>query len=73
MSTALNEHLKSRGILHQLTVAYTPQQNSVTEKRNRTLIEATRCILDQSGLPKDKWTDAMRCDVYEEPNPIENG
>ncbi len=59
LSNTFKDHLKENGIIHQLTVAHTPQQNGVAERRNRTLIEATRCLLDQSGLSWEFWTDAI--------------
>ncbi len=60
----MKNYLQAKGIIHQLTVAYTPQQNGVAERRNRTLIEATRCLLEQSKLCAVWWTDAMRYATY---------
>ena len=45
-----NAFLKSNGIVHQLSVPYTPQQNGVAERMNRTLIEMARCMLVGAGL-----------------------
>ena len=42
-----NEH----GIKRQLTTAYTPQQNGVAERHNRTIIEMPRCMLKAKSLP----------------------
>lgn len=38
------------GIEHQITVPYTPQQNGMSERMNRTIIEKTRCLLIDSNL-----------------------
>lgn len=38
----LDEFLRREGIQHQLTVAYTPQQNGVAERKNRTLTESAK-------------------------------
>ena len=43
--------LEGQGIIHELTVPYTPQQNGLAEVTNRTLAQTTRCMLDESGLP----------------------
>lgn len=44
--------LNNEGIVHQTTVPYSAQQNGVSERLNRTLIEKTRCMLQESGLSK---------------------
>ncbi|GJT86559.1 putative ribonuclease H-like domain-containing protein [Tanacetum coccineum] len=40
-------------------IARTPQQNRVAERRNRTLIEAARTMLDDSKLPTTFWAEAV--------------
>nr|GFB38333.1 putative ribonuclease H-like domain-containing protein [Tanacetum cinerariifolium] len=45
------DHPLDQGILRQFSVARTPQQNRVAERRNRTLIEAARTMLADSKLP----------------------
>ncbi|OMO54668.1 Zinc finger, CCHC-type [Corchorus capsularis] len=52
------------GIQHQLTVAYTPQQNGVSERKNRTVLEMARCLLFEKGLPKKLWAKAVNTAVY---------
>ncbi|GJY24192.1 putative ribonuclease H-like domain-containing protein [Tanacetum coccineum] len=44
----MNQFCEMKGILRQFSVARTPQQNGVTERRNRTLIEAVRTMLANS-------------------------
>ncbi|GJW93167.1 retrovirus-related pol polyprotein from transposon TNT 1-94 [Tanacetum coccineum] len=44
----MNQFCEMKGILRQFSVARTPQQNGVAEKRNRTLIEAARTMLADS-------------------------
>ena len=41
----------SKGIEHQFSAPYEPQQNGVAERKNRTLIEAARTMLADSRLP----------------------
>ncbi|GKB11072.1 putative ribonuclease H-like domain-containing protein [Tanacetum coccineum] len=47
----MNQFCEMKGIMRQFIVARTPQQNRVAERRNRTLIEAARTMLDDSKLP----------------------
>nr|GFB27383.1 putative ribonuclease H-like domain-containing protein [Tanacetum cinerariifolium] len=41
----------SEGILHQTSVARTPKQNEIVERRNRTLVEAARTMLSAAKVP----------------------
>nr|GFA79663.1 ribonuclease H-like domain-containing protein [Tanacetum cinerariifolium] len=45
LNKTLHAYFASEGILHQTSVARTPEQNSVVERRNRTLVEAARTML----------------------------
>ncbi|GJZ00454.1 putative ribonuclease H-like domain-containing protein [Tanacetum coccineum] len=56
---------KMKGILRQFSVARTPQQNGVAERRNRTLIEAARTMLADSKLPTTFWAEAVNTACYE--------
>nr|GEW45570.1 hypothetical protein [Tanacetum cinerariifolium] len=55
---------KMKGILRQFSVARTPQQNAVAERRNRTLIEATRTMLADSKLPTTFWVEEVNTACY---------
>jgi hypothetical protein len=44
---SVEEFLGEEGIKHEFSVPYTPQQNGVVERKNRTLIEAARTMLDE--------------------------
>jgi transposase InsO family protein len=46
-NTNIEEYLDEEGIGHELSVPYTPQQNGIVERKNRTLIEAARTMLDE--------------------------
>lgn len=48
----------------ECTIRYTPQQNGLAERMNRTIIEKARCILLESNLEKDMWTEAVMTAVY---------
>lgn len=60
----MRKFLESKGILHQKTVSYSPQQNGVAERANRTVIEKARCLLEDAQLPKQYWAEAVRTAVY---------
>ena len=51
-SERFNNLCEEAGIEHQLTAPYTPQQNGVVERKNRTIMEMSRCLLHEKGLPK---------------------
>jgi transposase InsO family protein len=57
-------HLRSEGISSQFSVAYTPQQNGAAERLNRTVQDAVRTMLVQSGLPSSLWAEAVSYIVY---------
>ena len=50
-STALSEFCALHGIVHQTTTPYTPQQNGIAQRKNRTLKDMVNCMLNSSGLP----------------------
>ncbi|GKA62829.1 retrovirus-related pol polyprotein from transposon TNT 1-94 [Tanacetum coccineum] len=53
-----------KGISQNFSSPYTPKQNGVAERRNRTLIKAARTMLNGSVLSKHFWTDAVRTTCY---------
>ncbi len=56
--------LKAKGIHHQLTVPYTPQQNGVAERMNRTLVESARCMIKHAKLSDSFWAEAVNTAAY---------
>ena len=51
--------LDEEGISHEFSATYTPQQNGVVERKNRTLIEMARTMLDVYKTPKHFWAEAV--------------
>merc|ERR1719351_723589 len=51
--------LDEEGISHEFSATYTPQQNGVVERKNRTLIEMARTMLDEYKTPKHFWAEAI--------------
>ena len=64
-SNELQAYLLNNGIKDELTVPYTPQQNGVAERKNRTLFERARAYMQHATMPKSFWADALylACDV----------
>lgn len=58
------EFTKKHGIHHQKTVPYTPEQNGVAERMNRSLIEKVRCMLLDASLSKVFWAEAASTAAY---------
>lgn len=46
------------------TVPYTPQQNGVSERMNRTLMDKARTMVHESNLPKEFWGEAIYAATY---------
>ena len=46
-NSGLDDYLDELGITHELSAPYTPQQNGVVERKNRTLVEMARTMLDE--------------------------
>nr|GEZ10173.1 retrovirus-related Pol polyprotein from transposon TNT 1-94 [Tanacetum cinerariifolium] len=59
-----NVDLKNIGIKREFSVPRTPQQNSIAERKNKTLIEAARTILADSLLPIPFWAEAVNTACY---------
>ncbi|GJR73919.1 putative ribonuclease H-like domain-containing protein [Tanacetum coccineum] len=60
----MNQFCEMKGILRQFSIARTPQQNRVAERRNMTLIEAARTMLADSKLPTTFWAEAVNTACY---------
>ena len=52
--------MKLKGVKHQRTAPHSQQQNGIAERYNRTLVEATRCVLHNAGLANEWWAEAAR-------------
>ncbi|GJR15904.1 retrovirus-related pol polyprotein from transposon TNT 1-94 [Tanacetum coccineum] len=64
VNQTLREFYENVGISHQTSVARTPQQNGVVERRNRTLVEAARTMLIFSKAPLFLWAEAINTACY---------
>ncbi|GJU88862.1 putative ribonuclease H-like domain-containing protein [Tanacetum coccineum] len=62
----INQFCEKNDTLRQFSVARTPQQNGVAERRNRTLIKDARTMLADSKLPTTFWAEAVNTACYVE-------
>nr|GEY68098.1 hypothetical protein [Tanacetum cinerariifolium] len=59
LNQTLHTYFAAEGIHHQTSVARTPEQNGVLERRNRTLVEATKIMLSTAKVPLFFWAEAI--------------
>ncbi|KAJ9541661.1 hypothetical protein OSB04_028167 [Centaurea solstitialis] len=63
-NSVIEEYLASVGITHNFSASRTPQQNGVVERKNKTIVEAARTMLNASGLPLTFWAEAVSTVCY---------
>nr|GFB40125.1 hypothetical protein [Tanacetum cinerariifolium] len=59
VNQTLRDYYEEVGISHETSVAHSPQQNGVVERRNHTLIEAARTMLIYAQDPLFLWAEAV--------------
>jgi hypothetical protein len=65
MNVTLRKFFGEKGIVHQTSAPYTPQQNgAAAERLNRTLMDRVRCMLHESGLSTRGWAFALHTANY---------
>ncbi|KAG6500437.1 hypothetical protein ZIOFF_040282 [Zingiber officinale] len=64
LSTEFTRFCENEGIERHLTAPYTPQQNGVVERRNRTVMAMARSLLKGTHMPARFWGEAVRHAVY---------
>jgi len=58
-NTNVEEYLGKEGIKHEFSAPYIPQQNGIVDRKNRTLIEAARTMLDEYKTPDSFWAETI--------------
>lgn len=58
-STKFDAFCEDNGIVHQRTAPYTPQQNGLAERKNRTLVDMVNSMLLNAKLPHNLWGEAL--------------
>lgn len=64
MSNEFKRCCYEHGIHHFLTVARSPQQNGVVERKNRTVLNMVRSMLKRKNLRNELWAKPVDCVVY---------
>ena len=65
-SNEFKDFCKVEGIKRELTTPYTPQQNGVAERKNRSIVEAAKAMIHDQNLPMQLWVEASRTVVCTE-------
>jgi hypothetical protein len=60
----LKKFFDGKGIQHQRTVPYTPEQNGCAERENRTIVEAARTMLHSKKMNYKFWAEAVNMAVH---------
>ena len=63
-SAKFENFLKQKGIQHEITAPYSPQQNGVAERMNRTLAESARSMIFNAGHSKADWGETVMMAAY---------
>ncbi|GJT91176.1 retrovirus-related pol polyprotein from transposon TNT 1-94 [Tanacetum coccineum] len=64
MGAPFAELCAKHGIRHEFTAPYSPQQNGIAERKNRTLKEMVTAMLISSGMSQDMWGEAILMATY---------
>ncbi|KAJ9508260.1 hypothetical protein QJQ45_011766 [Haematococcus lacustris] len=64
VNSRMTEYLSSKGIVHQHSAPYSPQQNGAAERLNRTIFEKARSILHAANISLSFWAHAVKYANY---------
>ena len=63
-STEFMKYCEEHGIRRFLTASYSPKQNGVAERKNRTILDMVRSMMKSKNMPKEFWAEAVQCAIY---------
>jgi hypothetical protein len=63
-NSQIEDFLEEEGIKHEFSSPYTPQQNGVVERKNRTLLDMARTMLNEYKTPDRFWAEAINTAYY---------
>jgi len=58
-SSEFNKFCEENGLIHQTSAPYTPHQNGLVERKNRTLVDMINAMLMNAHLPHNLWGEAL--------------
>ncbi|MBW0549240.1 hypothetical protein O181_088955 [Austropuccinia psidii MF-1] len=58
------ELAEQHGFTHIVASPYTPENNGIAERENRTILDKAQCLLLSSCLPKQYWSEAINTATY---------
>ena len=64
MAHYYQDFCKETGIVQEFAATNTPQQNGISERDGRTILNMTRCLLVDTGLPKYLWAELCATATY---------
>jgi len=64
VNKSMHEFLRENGLIHQTSCPNTPQQNDVTERKNRKLLEMTRVMIFDVQVPTRFWPEVVATSAY---------
>ncbi|CAL9016991.1 unnamed protein product [Prunus brigantina] len=64
VNNTLASFFHAQGIIHQTTTPFTPQQNGVSERKNRQLLEVARSLMLDMSVPHHLWGHAVLSAAY---------
>nr|GEX61105.1 integrase, catalytic region, zinc finger, CCHC-type, peptidase aspartic, catalytic [Tanacetum cinerariifolium] len=73
LNQILHAYFDAEGIPHQTFVARTPEQNGVVERRNRTLVEAARTMINAAKVSLFFWAEAIATACFTQNRSLEKG
>jgi len=63
-SNEFKSFCKGEGIERELTTSYTPQKNGVAERKNRSIVEATKEMIPDQNLLMHLWAETSKTAVF---------
>nr|GEW93973.1 zinc finger, CCHC-type [Tanacetum cinerariifolium] len=63
-SNEFTQYCKENGIARQLIAPYSPQQNGIVKRRNKTIMSTTRFMMKAMNMPQNFWAEAVRRVIY---------